>query len=106
MFAPPQTSTYSATHGGWQARPVYWRVTAPAWPMDWAKWLQPGSMTRGVSPVSPRRSRAVLLRRVHDGPRLLPAAGQGGRGGRLRLDGGARQHLLPTGVRRPVPLQP
>ena len=46
------------------------------------------------------------LCRVDDRPDLLHAPGPGGRGGRLRLDGHPRQHLLPEDVRQPLPLQP
>ena len=57
-------------------------------------------------PVRSRRSRALLLRRVDDRPRLLPAPGPGGRGRRLRLDGRPRQHLLPEDLRQRLPVQP
>ncbi len=39
-------------------------------------------------------------------PSYYLPAGAGGRGGRLRLHGRARQHLLPRGVRHHLPLQP
>jgi hypothetical protein len=47
---------------------------------------------------------AVLLRGVDDRPVVLRAAGPRRRGGRVRLDDGARQHLLPRARRQPVPV--
>src|SRR5216684_831834 len=48
-----------------------------------------------------RRSRALLLCRVDDRPVVLRPSRPRRRGGRVRLDGGARQHLLPRARRQP-----
>ena len=50
--------------------------------------------------------RAIQLRRVDDRPLLLRPPGPRRRGGRLRLDDRAGQHLLSAARRQPVPVQP
>jgi hypothetical protein len=102
-----------------QARNDYWRLLATALDvpnpqygitslLDYAPDRVPPEMSDTVAtaaqprrrselervlPISPRdwqdRTRAILLRRVDDRPVLLPAAGQGRRGGWVRHDGRA-----------------
>ena len=97
-WRPPTEGNEPRTTGGTSASPACW--TTPR--------RRVGSMTKG--PSGPTSSGgmpdAVLVRGVDGRPGLLPAPGRGGRGGRLRLDGRARQPLLSRGVGLDLSVQP
>ena len=93
----PPTGT-SSTPGGTRGSPACSPTPAP----------RDGSMT--MVPSGPTSSGgmsdAVLVCGVDGRPDLLPAVGRRRRGGRLRLDGRARQPLLPGGVGLDLSVQP